>query len=103
MENFKLPKKWYIEITEENKATVNEWKIKQEFNEDLFTINCLYNFVSENGAGKETTPDDYDRKEITFEQFKKYVLKIEDEIEEPTTKDEDYSYLIPIMQQFKIS
>lgn len=96
MENFKLPKKWYIEITEENKAPVNEWKIKQKFDKDLFEINCRYNFVSENGGGKVDKVG-MDREEITFEQFQKYVLGIE--IEEPVVeKNTDYNYLLPFLK-----
>lgn len=40
------------------------------------------------------------REEITFEQFQKYVLGIE--MDEPVVKDEDYSYLIPIMKELNI-
>lgn len=74
-EEFVLPEKWYITVTNENKKVINDWKVKQYYNDNLFEHSYLY--VKNNGAGE------YDfSTEITFEQFKKYVLKEEDMIEE---------------------
>ena len=31
MDDFILPEKWYIEITDDNREIVNRWKIKQTY------------------------------------------------------------------------
>lgn len=41
---------WYIEITDENRAIINEWKIQQEYKNDLF-LNLQYKYVNWNGLG----------------------------------------------------
>jgi len=76
-----LPEKWYVEVTGENRETINKWKSKQQYNGDLKTN--LYEFVCYNGAGfyksnEATQYNDYQK--ITFEQFKKYILG-EDEVD----------------------
>ena len=30
-DDFVLPEKWYVEVTTENKSTLNDWKVKQEY------------------------------------------------------------------------
>lgn len=40
--------------------------------------------------------------EILFDEFKKYILNIKDEIEEIETNEiQDYSYLVPILKQLE--
>jgi hypothetical protein len=77
MEEYKFPENnWYIEITDDNRKTVNDWKVKQEYNDDLFK-DLEYTYVESHGGGN------YDNKnlikrgaiEITTEQFKQYVFK----------------------------
>lgn len=67
---FVLPEKWRIEVTKENSKILTEWKLK--------VSNGYYNnkaggflYIAYNGEGR------YDDKypEITFEEFKEYVLK----------------------------
>lgn len=72
-DTFVLPKYWFLKITPENKAIVNEWKLKQRLNADLFK-NPVYTYVNQDGGGRyNANPDD--KKFITFEQFKTHVLK----------------------------
>lgn len=49
-EDFVLPQYWYIEITDDNRKIVNDWKIKQEYNNDLFE-NLQYRYVYYDGGG----------------------------------------------------
>jgi hypothetical protein len=52
-DNFILPKYWYVEIPNdlENKTLLNNWKIKQKFNHDLFKYPCYTYVRFEGGAG----------------------------------------------------
>jgi hypothetical protein len=75
---FVLPKKWYIAITPDNSKVINDWKIKQEYHSP---IGEHTKYVSENGASYLSKVFFGNYTEITFEQFKKYVLKKENEIE----------------------
>jgi hypothetical protein len=69
---FVLPKKWYIAITPDNSKVINDWKIKQEYHSP---IGEHTKYVSENGASYLSKVFFGNYTEITFEQFKKYVLK----------------------------
>lgn len=72
-DTFVLPKYWVLKITPENKAIVNEWKIKQEYNDDLFKY-PEYTHVNSDGGGEVST--DFEKENsITFEQFKTHILK----------------------------
>lgn len=72
MEEYKLPEKWYIEITDENKQIINDWKIKQTFNLPIDTYKSI-KYVTYNGW-EDSWPRDASSK-ITTEQFIQYVLK----------------------------
>lgn len=81
---FVLPEKWYLKITNDNKDIINNWRrnIIQYDNSD-----CQYETISQNGSGSSVIfiIQNKDYTEITFEQFKKYVLKeetVEEVIEE---------------------
>ena len=67
--SFVLPDEWCIKITPENKSIVNTWKSKQEYNDDLYENS--YRYVQQNGGGSHHNA----YPEITFDQFKKHVLK----------------------------
>lgn len=77
---FVLPEKWYVEVTEKNKKILNKFKLdkyKCEIGD--------YNYVDYNGFGYfkgNGGCNDYTK--ITFDQFKKYVLK--EDIEENVQK-----------------
>ncbi len=77
-EDFILPEKWYIEITDDNRKIVNDWKIKQPiWNSSLFD-NLYWNFVQNDGTGGRYGGFDVNWvgffEEITTEQFINYVL-----------------------------
>ena len=67
-----FPKKWCIKVTKKNKSVVNKWKMTTEFTENLYEFK--YTYVSPIKGGMYNVED---HAEITFEQFKKYVLKQE--------------------------
>lgn len=82
---FVLPEKWYTKITSENKDIINHWRrnIIQYHNSD-----CQYETISQDGSGSSLNfMNEYKSyQEITFEQFKKYVLKeeiVEEKVIEP--------------------
>ncbi len=90
---------WYLKFTEEERPIVDNWRINiiKYSNKP-----CPGNFI--NYLGSEPVVGerwylvcDF----ITFAQFEQYVLNINKEliIKEP----EDYSYLIPILQQLNIN
>ena len=67
----KLPEKWYVEVTNENKEILNKFKLSKEKAEILH-----YDYVCYEGFGwlnLTTGLENYTR--ITTEQFKKFILK----------------------------
>lgn len=83
-ENFILPKKWAILRTKENYKVINEW-FNRKFNDtyvgyltfihsEPVGIGKYYNCVYKDGT------KDKDFTEITFDQFKKYVLGKDNDI-----------------------
>lgn len=74
-DEFVLPEDWYVEIPNDlkNKILLNNWKIKQKYNNDLFE-NPQYKYVQYEGAGWRWF-DVMAGCLITFDQFKQYVLK----------------------------
>jgi hypothetical protein len=74
MKEYELPEQWYIKITDDNKKIVNDWKIQQEYNDDLFRENYVH--VGYDGCGYwEIFNDKEIYIEITTDQFIQYVLK----------------------------
>lgn len=69
MKEFKLPKKWHVKVTRDNWEVINKWKQTTVWKERASS----YLYVSCTGEGTGINPDYKDL--ITFEQFKKYVLK----------------------------
>ena len=72
-EDFVLPKRWCIKVTEENIKTVNDWKIKGKSTwgsprKALIGSFVAYDRLYNGCIGEYET-------EITFDQFKKHVLK----------------------------
>jgi hypothetical protein len=69
-EEFVLPAKWCIKVTEENKNIIWKWA--------EFTFSCntaSHRYVSSDKTHFGGQYGTYDYTEITFDQFKKYVLK----------------------------
>jgi len=71
-DTFVLPEKWYVKITEENRKQLNDWKVNQEYKDNLFVYKN-YGYLAEDGAGICTLMMGIPI--ITFEEFQQYVLK----------------------------
>lgn len=82
---------WYIEITNNNRKLLNDWKIQQQWCNDLFTYTS-YKFVANDGAGFTDLKCNR-RIKITIDQFEEYVLNI---------KNENYNYLIELLNKLNI-
>jgi hypothetical protein len=102
---FEFPEKWYCVVTEENKEILDKWRKDKasHFNFISLTYDCVV-------LSKFPTDDSYfcgaqymelnqkhffDYKEITTEQFIKYVLK-QKEMENTTLKEKDIVELLGI-------
>lgn len=84
--DFVLPKKWYVKATRENESILREWRGGNHtgWEENLVMISDMCWCETEEVKGYT---------EITFEQFKQYVLKesnMEEEIEGYKIKDIKY-------------
>jgi hypothetical protein len=67
---FVLPEKWIVKVTEENKTVLDGWKQKiNPYSDPAGLFNQYLNYKGYNDFLKS------EYTEITFEQFKKYVLK----------------------------
>lgn len=74
---------------------------KQTWNKSLFDHE-EYKYVGHDGAGQVILNSSYE-KMITIEQFKKYVLKIEEtELEYTSAIEEDCNYLIDLFKELNI-
>lgn len=96
MEITKFPhNNWYLEFTEEQRHVIDNWRINiiKYFNKP-----CPYNVINYQGAAETAGGRGAGRRlvEITFHQFQKYVLGIED-----TIQIQEYDYLIPILNKLK--
>lgn len=71
-EEFVLPEKWCIEVTDENRDILNNYRINiKKYSITPITYKYMYN----DGSGDSFTL--FYAKEITFKQFLKYILKQE--------------------------
>jgi len=72
----KLPENWCIKITNENRDTVKSWFINHSGISDIthydFSIDCYYHSKSDRSTGSIFIHPGF--KEITFKQFKQYVM-----------------------------
>lgn len=87
---------WYIVVTEENQHVVSEWRfgnLYPNYKLDIGQITGIYKDGSKQHNPRNSTEGF--GIEISFDQFKKYVLN--ESIEET-----DYSYLIPILKKHNI-
>jgi hypothetical protein len=85
MKDDKLPDKWCIKVTEENIDTLSDWRVSQRY-PCGDRITKVHGYISNTGISERL--DKYtgawflsvplSHTEITFEQFKKYVLGMED-------------------------
>lgn len=107
MYDFKLPEKWCIkaktieeaELIAEYANPLNklydgcEWKPEDSLEYYLHINSGKYR------KGHITIDSAYEK--ITFDQFKEHVLNIKEE--EPIKKEEDYSYLIKLLEEYKLT
>lgn len=70
-DDFVLPKNWCCKITEESIEIFNNWRISMSKHYLQKEIDKKYPYITNNGSCNYTTMGT----EITFDQFKKYVLK----------------------------
>ena len=75
--------RWYIRLTEENYSTIVDWHKKIDVNSNRsYTIGSYYGVLGNNKGDAWSKKVDAERYQIiTFEQFKRYVLKL-DSVEE---------------------
>lgn len=97
---FILPKNWHINVTEENKEEVRKWSNIGVSTTDLCGIVKLFNPIrfetayNTKGYIKEEGKYAYDfGQEITYNQFKKYVLN---------QPEENFSYLDKLLSKWNI-
>lgn len=95
---FELPDRWHICADTKNRKIINNWKIKQPLNDDLFE-NPNYTHVNSDGGG--TIKSDAWGIELTIEQFKEYVLGRKPKKQKSVK--EDTSYLINFLKQNNIT
>jgi hypothetical protein len=92
-DEFVLPEKWALKITKKSQKIVGKWLLdNNNANEGTKDIDSHLNYLNDyfvypytkcryefNSSTQPSIP--YNYKEITFEQFKKYVLKTEEKME----------------------
>lgn len=100
-EEFEMPEKWAVKINPNNYKTFESLRggnLESAFDQFITSTPSTSKIGLMWGYCEKYIDESYTV--ITFEQFQKHVLGIE--IEEPVVKDEDYSYLIPIMKELNI-
>jgi hypothetical protein len=96
-EEFIVPEYWYIQVDEDNKKLIQQWR-KDNFNltNDIELNECVYSWdratlVRPKGGWWLCVL-------LTTEQFKTYVLKIQPETT-PIIKDDSFEYLIKLLKE----
>ena len=101
MDNFILPEKWYIKITDDNREIVNNWKVKQQYNKSLLD-NLSYKYVDQDGW--VVAPWEVGRLDgyalLTTDQFIEHVLH--QKINKSESKEENLDYLISLFNNLNI-
>lgn len=79
IDEFVLPEKWCVKCTKENYSVLDKWFFNKTGKHRIDPSHRSYWHYPENIGGNSTSIEVwYDYKEITFEQFQKYVLKLKD-------------------------
>ena len=79
VDEFVLPEKWCVKCTKESYSVLDKWFFQKTGKHRLDANKCSYWHYPENSDGNSTSSEIwYGYKEITFEQFQKYVLKLKD-------------------------
>jgi hypothetical protein len=85
---FVLPDKWCIKITEENIDVLGKWRTDGPLKDNRYVKeDCYLHTPMHNKRGYNEPSKHPDYKEITFEQFKQYVLKESLVVETPKEID----------------
>ncbi len=90
---------WYIIIDDENREIINNWKIQQEYNDDLFEY-PQYLAVRWKGDGIDHIPGN--NVEISLNQFIKYVLRDESQLELDLYFEGKYNYVCKILDRYGV-
>ena len=106
MAKFKLPKKWFVIVTEENQDILSKWRFDDIYISKI-AVGKIVGMVQWKKKGiieKNHNPIEFIKtsvydfgKEITFEQFEEYVLGIKKE-----TIIDNYDYLIEVLNKYNI-
>jgi hypothetical protein len=98
-ENEEFPRNWYLIIDDDNRKIIDGWRDK-----------CKYAIIGERNYFKYLTNECWiferkesfstDKVEITTEQFRVHILKLEPEIQ--ISKSEDCKHLIKLFKKLKI-
>lgn len=100
---FVLPENWHVVVTKDNLDVLSRWRFNDDRN--VLSIGLIvgisYNLTNKEYSKQHNPIGDikdssgyYDfGQEITYEQFKKYVLK---------QQEEDYNYLIKVLKKWNI-
>lgn len=92
-DNFVLPEKWFIKVTKENIVILGKWRTPGAIGEmDPNNPNPNGYITSSNGFWTGNIPDNH--VEITFDQFKKYVLKEDNNSIKTEKITESYSWKV---------
>ena len=79
VDEFVLPGKWCVKCTKENYSVLDKWFFQKTGKHRFDTNKCSYWHYPENSDRNSTSSEIWDGyKEITFDQFQKYVLKLKD-------------------------
>lgn len=106
MEEFIFPDNWFLKVTEENYDVINNWRLNSSHYKYVdrtsdpknFDLNC-YVYIKQDGYGFKNIDEDTVGTLISFNQFRKYVLK--ENIENPSIQI-NVSYLIELFKKLNI-
>ena len=94
-----FPKKYAIKVDEENVYVLQTWRSVKCNTDELLDTYLLSFYQEAVGYASSTIYKGFT--EISFEDFKKFVLNI-DEPEEIVLEDKDMKYLIKFLRKLKI-
>jgi len=88
VKDFVLPKFWYIKVNKNNVDIVSEWRFGNDSKLSIGSVAGISR--SSNEKGHNHNKGEFFDTEITFDQFKKYVLKENIEVKEGMFKKDEY-------------
>lgn len=98
-----FPKNWYLIIDDDNRKIIDDWRKNSQYGG--FSENKIYKYLTDECWIFETDSQVVGlargpKEEITTEQFKLHILKLEPEIQ--ISKSEDCKHLIKLFKKLKI-